>query len=119
MPSIKVVYAYPLINCPGKTNVGVIVEFPPHGSTPPHRHGGASVSAYVISGRVLNKMNEAPMESFSAGGFWYEAPGCHHRISDNASITESAVLMANMILDSAVYERDGLAAIIQIDEEYR
>ncbi|KAI2912456.1 hypothetical protein CBS147343_9075 [Aspergillus niger] len=100
MPALEVVYAHKLINCPGKTIVGLRVEFPPNGSTPPHRHGGASVSAYVVSGTLLNKMNEDPMKVVSAGGSWYEAPGCHHRISDNASPTEPATLMAVMVLDS-------------------
>ncbi|KAI2848248.1 hypothetical protein CBS63078_405 [Aspergillus niger] len=100
MPALEVVYAHKLINCPGKTIVGLRVEFPPNGSTPPHRHGGASVSAYVVSGTLLNKMNEDPMKAIPAGGSWYEAPGCHHRISDNASSTEPATLMAVMVLDS-------------------
>ncbi|KAF4160313.1 hypothetical protein CNMCM6936_003973 [Aspergillus lentulus] len=118
-PSLSIVYAYKLVNCPGKTIVGLRVEFPPNGSTPPHRHGGASVSAYVLSGTVLNKMNNDPMKVIEAGGTWYEAPGCHHRISDNASATEPAALLVAMVLDSDVYDCDGLAALIQIDEEYR
>ncbi|EAW19895.1 cupin domain-containing protein [Aspergillus fischeri NRRL 181] len=118
MPAINVVYSYNLVNCPGKTIIGLRVEFPPNGSTPPHRHGGASVSAYVVSGTLLNKMNDDPMKVIQAGGTWYEAPGCHHRISDNASPTEPATLMSVLVLDSDVYEREGMAALIQIDEEY-
>ncbi|GFF31167.1 hypothetical protein IFM46972_03146 [Aspergillus udagawae] len=117
--ALSIVYAYKLDNSPGKTIVGLRVEFPPNGTTPPHRHGGASVSAYVLSGTVLNKMNNDPMKVIEAGGTWYEAPGCHHRISDNASATEPATLMVAMVLDSDVYDRDGVAALIQIDEEYR
>ncbi|EED18533.1 cupin domain protein [Talaromyces stipitatus ATCC 10500] len=119
MPTIKVVYSYKLTNCPGKTIVGLRVEFLPNGSTPPHRHGGASVSAYVVDGTLLNKMNDDPMKVIQAGGSWYEAPGCHHRISDNASPTKPATLMAVLILDSEVYEREGMGALIQIDEKYR
>ncbi|KAB8072477.1 RmlC-like cupin domain-containing protein, partial [Aspergillus leporis] len=118
MPGIEIIYHYRLKNCPGKTIVGLRVEFAPNASTPPHRHGGASAAAYVVSGTLLNKMNNDPMEVFSAGGTWYEAPGCHHRISDNASKTEPAVLIATLVLDTDVYERDGMDALIQIDEEY-
>jgi quercetin dioxygenase-like cupin family protein len=117
-PTLSIVYAYKLVNCPGKTIVGLRVEFPPNGSTPPHRHGGAAASAYVLSGTVLNKMDNDPMKVIEAGGTWHEAPGCHHRISDNASATEPATLMVVLVLDSDVYDRDGLAALIQIDEEY-
>lgn len=116
---MNIAYQYKLTNCPGKSIVGLRVEFPPNSSTPPHRHGGCSVSAYVISGTLLNKMNDSPMKVIETGGTWYEAPGCHHRISDNASKTEPAVLFANLVLDTDVLERDGIEALIQIDEEYR
>ncbi|KAB8223275.1 hypothetical protein BDV33DRAFT_228725 [Aspergillus novoparasiticus] len=119
MPTINIVYQYKLTHTPGKSIVGLRVEFPPNGSTPPHRHGGAAVAAYVVSGTLLNKMNNDPMKVIETGGSWYEAPGCHHRISDNASKTESAVLIATMVLDTEALERDGMDALIQIDEEYR
>ncbi|KAL2788221.1 RmlC-like cupin domain-containing protein [Aspergillus keveii] len=119
MPDIKLAYSYKLVNCPGKTIVGLHVNFPPNGSTPPHRHGGCSVSAYVVKGTLLNKMNNDPMKVIPEGGTWFEAPGCHHRISDNASATEPATLIAVMVLETEVYEREGMAALIQIDEEYR
>ncbi|GLI79516.1 hypothetical protein PoHVEF18_007853 [Penicillium ochrochloron] len=119
MPDINIIYQYKLANCPGKSIVGLRVEFPPNGSTPPHRHGGSSVSAYVFSGTLLNKMNNDPMKVIKAGETWYEAPGCHHRISDNASKTEPATLFATLVLDTDVLERDGMGALIQIDEEYR
>lgn len=112
-------YQYKLPNCPGKSIVGLAVEFPPNGSTPPHRHGGASVSAYVVRGTLLNKMNDDPMKVINTGGTWFEAPGCHHRISDNASETEPATLFAVLVLDTDVLERDGMGALIQIDEQYR
>ncbi|KAJ5618566.1 hypothetical protein N7528_006677 [Penicillium herquei] len=119
MPDIEIAYSYKLANCAGKTIVGLRVTFPPNGSTPPHRHGGSSVAAYVISGTLLNKMNNDPMKMIPTGGTWYEAPGCHHRISDNASKTEPAILFATLILETSVFERDGMDALIQIDEEYR
>lgn len=119
MPALELISQYRLKNCPGKSIIGLLVNFPPNGSTPPHRHGIASVSAYVVNGTVLNKMNNDPMKVIEAKGSWYEAPGCHHVISDNASETEPATLFASMVLDTEVFERDGMAALIQIDEEYR
>ncbi|KAJ5798555.1 uncharacterized protein N7503_007851 [Penicillium pulvis] len=118
MPDIQMAYQYKLSNCPGKSIVGMCITYPPNGSTPPHRHGSCSVSAYVVSGTLLNKMNDDPMKTINTGGTWYEAPGCHHRISDNASKTESAVLFASMVLDTDVLERDGMNALMQIDKEY-
>lgn len=118
MPEINIEYQYKLVNCPGKTIVGIRIEFPPNAATPPHRHGGASVAGYVLAGTLQNKMNDDPMKIFTAGGTFYEAPGCHHRISNNASTTEPATLMANMVLDTDKLEREGMDAIIQIDKEY-
>lgn len=118
MPALEIVYEYKLVGIPNKTLINLRVEFPPNGSTPPHRHGGANVGGYVLKGKVLNKMNDEPMKLIEEGGSWFEAPGCHHRISDNASATEPATIMATMITDTDRYEKEGMAALIQIDEEY-
>ncbi|KAL1953861.1 hypothetical protein VTO42DRAFT_2085 [Malbranchea cinnamomea] len=114
-----IVYQYKLANCPGKTIVGMLIEYPPGGATPPHRHGGASVSAYVIKGSLLNKMNDDPMEVVEKGGSWYEAPGCHHKISANASNTEPATFFANFILDTDTLEQEGPGVLVQYDPEYK
>lgn len=118
MPSLEIAYSYKLVGIPNKTMIALRVEFPPNGSTPPHRHGGANVGVYVLKGTVLNKMNDDPMRTIEEGGTWFEAPGCHHRISDNASKTEPATLIATLITDTEAFERDGMGALIQIDEEY-
>lgn len=119
MPDITMVYSYNLSNCPGKTIVGLRVDFPPNAMTPPHRHGTAAVSAYVVKGTLLNKMNDDPMKVIPEAGTWYEAPGCHHRISNNASATEPATLLATLVLGTEEFERDGMGALLQIDEEWR
>lgn len=99
------------------------VIFPPNGSTPPHRHAGASLAVNVLEGRVLNKMNDEPMETIHAGGSFYEGPGCHHKISDNDSKTEKAVLFVTMVMDTDNLEHilklDGHAGLVQLDEEYK
>jgi quercetin dioxygenase-like cupin family protein len=114
-----IVYQYNLVNCPGKTIVGSMIEYRPNGATPPHRHGGASVSAYVIRGSVLNKMNDPPMKVIPEGGSWYEAPGCHHRVSANSNATEPAAFFVTFVLDSGLLEKKGPSVLVHIDEEYR
>lgn len=96
----------------------MLIEYPPNGATPPHRHGGASVSAYVIRGAVLNKMNNDPMRVIEHGDSWYEAPGCHHRISANASRTDPASFFVTFVVDSETLERDGPSILVQYDAEY-
>ena len=73
----------------------------------------------MVSSMLLNKMNNNPIKVIKTGGSWYEAPGYHHHISDNASKTKPATLFATMVLDTEEFEWDGIAALIQIDEEYR
>lgn len=122
-PDLVQLYKFALVNSPGKTILGLKVTFPPNGSTPPHRHPGASIAAHVLEGRILNKMNDEPMKVIKAGESFYESPGCHHRISDNDSLTEQAVLLVAMVLDTKsledILKNQGLAGLVQVDEEYK
>ena len=68
---------------------------------------------------MLNKMNDLPTRVMKTGDTWYEAPGCHHKVSDNVSKTEGAVIIATFVIDSEAYEKGGMGALVQIDEEYR
>jgi len=77
------------------------------------------VVGYVMSGTTLNKMNDEPMKTLKRGDTWYEAPGCHHKISANASSTEPLTLLATFVVDSKVIEEGGFEALVQIDEEYK
>ncbi|KAF4628964.1 hypothetical protein G7Y89_g9179 [Cudoniella acicularis] len=119
MPNILPVYRYQLSNSPGKSIVGLQVTFPPNGSTPPHRHAGAFLAVAIFSGSVLNKVNNDPMQIIHAGGSFHEHPGCHHKISDNASKTEEVALFVTLVLDTEVLNRVGIEGLVEIDEEYR
>lgn len=58
-----------------------------------------------------------------AGDSFYEAPGCRHRISDNASKTEEASILVTFVLETdvieTILEKDGVAGLVVVDEEYR
>ncbi|KAH6629321.1 hypothetical protein C7974DRAFT_184610 [Boeremia exigua] len=118
MGTYTMAYQHPLTSSPTHTAVGMLVEYPPNGATPPHRHGGACVSAFVLQGSVLIKMNDEPARVVPQGGSWYEAPGCHHRISTNASATEPASFFVNFVVESEVLKREGVAALLQYDAEW-
>lgn len=64
-------------------------------------------------------MNESPTRVVTAGESFFEAPGCHHRVSETYSATEGAKLLATMIVDTEVVEKGGVAALVEVDEEYR
>ncbi|KAH8810927.1 cupin domain protein [Xylogone sp. PMI_703] len=117
-PGIKPVFQYKLADNPALTVLGLLVNFSPDASTPPHRHGTASVAAYVVKGELLNAMNDGEPAVFKEGESWYEAPGCHHRISDNNSKTEDATLLATFIIKTEILEKEGMDVLVQIDPEY-
>lgn len=123
IPDLKVLFKYKLLNSPNKSIMGTKVTLPRNASTPPHTHAGAFLAVYVLTGSVLNKMNDNPMTIEKAGDSFYEALGCRHRISDNASKTEEATLFVTMVMDTekmeAIMGKDGVAGLVVIDEEYR
>jgi quercetin dioxygenase-like cupin family protein len=77
------------------------------------------VAGVVLSGTGYNKMNNSPTTVLTEGETWYEAPGCHHKISANVSDTEDFVLIATMVIGTKVFEEGGMDVLVQVDEEYR
>ncbi|OBT76382.1 hypothetical protein VF21_03596 [Pseudogymnoascus sp. 05NY08] len=115
---VKCLYNNLVPNAPGKSIVSYIVTQPPNGATPPHTHAGAFVSAYILTGYVLNGMNNEPMELLGPGDSFSEHPGCHHRLSRNASATEPASFIATLVVDTKTVEKLGVAGLTVIDPEY-
>jgi quercetin dioxygenase-like cupin family protein len=91
----------PIPNLPGKRLVSHIVDYPPGASSVPHRHGSAFVYAYVFSGAVRSQVDDEPVRVYRPGETWFENPGSYHRVSENASDTEPARLLAVLIVDTA------------------
>jgi quercetin dioxygenase-like cupin family protein len=84
----------------GATLEGSVIEvkYGPGGKSAPHRHP-CPVFAYVAEGSVRSGLGDGPMEVFSAGQGWYEAPLTRHR-SENASTTAPARLVAFFVCDA-------------------
>lgn len=89
-----------IANAPGKSLTGVVVDYAPGAKSPPHSHGAAFVVAYVLSGAIRSKVNDGKEIVFHAGESWSENPGDHHAISENASDTEPAKLLAISVADT-------------------
>jgi quercetin dioxygenase-like cupin family protein len=86
---------------PGKTLTSVIVSYPPGVSSRPHTHArSAYIYAFVISGAIRSKVDDGPARIYRAGESWSEAPGAHHLVSENASKTAPARLLAVFIADT-------------------
>ena len=88
-------------NIPGKSLIAAVVTYPPGGKTPPHHHArSAFVTGYVLSGEIRSQVDDGKVQVFKAGESFSEPPGALHRISENASTTEPAKLLAIFVVDS-------------------
>jgi quercetin dioxygenase-like cupin family protein len=88
-------------NIPGKSLIAVTVYYPPGGRTPAHHHApSAFVAGYVLSGAIRSQVDGGKVHVFNAGESWFEKPGAHHEVSENASSTEPAKLLAIFVVDS-------------------
>ena len=93
--AVTAVFAYDLPQLPGQKVTGVLVEYGPGASSPPHHHTSqGSVVAYVLDGAIRSKVNDGPETVYRAGESWLEPPGAAHSVSANASASEPARLLA-------------------------
>ena len=93
-------------NIPGKSLVGLVVTYPPGGATQAHYHPrSAFVTGYVLSGSIRSQVNDGKTQVFRAGESWTEPPDAYHPISENASATEPASLLAIFVVDTTDTER--------------
>ena len=100
--TVTVVADVPIPNVPGKRLVSRVIEYAPGAGTASHRHArSAFIYAYVLSGEVRSQVDDEPARVYRKGEVWFEKPGAHHRVSENASKTEPARLLAVIVVDVA------------------
>jgi quercetin dioxygenase-like cupin family protein len=94
---INVIFSYELPNAPGFSITGVLVTFPPGDRSAKHHHPG-SVTAYILSGAIRSENSATgPARLYYAGGSFFEPPGSEHLLSENASQTAPASLLAIIV----------------------
>jgi quercetin dioxygenase-like cupin family protein len=99
-PVVRPVFNQPT-NVPGKSLEAVTVSYPPGAKSGPHHHAkSAFIMAYVISGAIRSQVEGEPARVYHTGETWGEAPGAHHTISENASATDPAELLAVFLVDT-------------------
>ena len=97
--TVEQAFSEKLPNVPGKTLTGVLVKYAPGAKSQSHAHAG-SVYAYVLSGKVRSENSvTGPARVYSAGEGFFEPPGSTHTVSENASDTEPASLLAIFVAD--------------------
>jgi quercetin dioxygenase-like cupin family protein len=76
----------------------VEVNYGPGEASLPHSHPCALIG-YVVAGVVRTQVKGEPEMIYKAGESFYEPPNGVHLVSANASSTEPARLVANLICD--------------------
>ena len=100
LETVRPTFQHPLPNIPGKNLAVLLVSYPPGGRSPPHRHASSAfIFAYVLKGTVRSRVGAEPAKVYRAGEFFFEEPGAHHWISENASNAEPARLLAIFVVD--------------------
>jgi len=98
---VKVAFEHALPNAEGKKMVAVVVTYPPGGKSLAHHHApSAFIYAYVLSGVIRSQVGDQPAKVYHVGEGFYEMPGSYHRISENASNSDPASLLAIFVVDS-------------------
>lgn len=99
---VTLVYEHALPNVPGKSIKGVLVEYEPGGVDAAHTHpDSAFIYATVLDGAIRSQVNEGPVKTYRAGESFSEYPGDRHGVSENASTTEPARLLAVFVVDTS------------------
>jgi quercetin dioxygenase-like cupin family protein len=78
-----------LAAAPGKEVVLLTVDYPPGGSSSPHRHN-AQTFVFVLEGSVVMQVKGAPAQTLGPGQTFYEGPEDVHVVSKNASQSKPA-----------------------------
>lgn len=93
-------FAEKLPNVPGKSLTAMVVSYAPGGTSRAHHHA-RSVFAHVLS-RAIRSENSAtgPARVYEAGDSFFEPPGSEHLVSENASATEPASLLAVFVAET-------------------
>ena len=98
---VTLVYDHVLPNVPGKSIKDVLVEYAPGGTSPGHLHPkSAFIYATVLEGAIRSQVNDGPVTVYHAGESFSEFPGDRHAVSENASTTEPARLLAVFVVDT-------------------
>ena len=87
-----------LPNVPGKVLSAVVVNYAPGGKSAAHHHAG-SVFAFILSGAIRSEGAARPGQGLQGRQVLLRSAGIEHLVSENASATEPASLLAVFVAD--------------------
>jgi quercetin dioxygenase-like cupin family protein len=94
----KIVLQTALPKVDNPTLTAITVKLMPGGSVPSHRHGGF-VYVYVLEGTVRSQIQGEPVREYKKGESWVEPSGVIHALTENASSTEVAKVLAVFVAE--------------------
>jgi quercetin dioxygenase-like cupin family protein len=94
-----------LADIPGKEVEMLLIEYPPDGVDPPHRHD-AHGFIYVIEGTIIMQVKGGKRTVVRAGETFYEGPEDVHLVGQNASRVLPAKFVAVLV------KRVGVPAVL-------
>ena len=97
-PSVTPLMSKDLTDRPGKEGLMIVVEYPPGGSDPVHRHN-AHGFLYVLEGSVVMQVKGGKEITLTPGESFYEGPDDVHVVGRNASGTKPAKFLVFLIKD--------------------
>jgi len=83
---------------PGKEGLTIMVEYPPGGTDPVHRHN-AHAFVYVLEGSVVMQLKGGKEINLKPGDTFYEGPSDIHVVGRNASKTAPAKFVVVLLKD--------------------
>ena len=96
--SVTSVLSKDLTDFPGKEGLMILVEYPPGGSDPVHRHN-AHGFIYVLEGSVVMQVKGGKETTLTPGQTFYEGPDDVHVVGRNASSTKPAKFLVLLVKD--------------------
>ena len=96
LPTVTPVMSKPLSDLPGKEGLMILVEYPPGGADPVHRHD-AHGFIYVLEGSIVMQVKGGKEVTLTPGQSFYEGPADVHVVGRNASATKPAKFLVMLI----------------------
>jgi quercetin dioxygenase-like cupin family protein len=96
-----------LPDLPGKEGLMLLVEYPPGGADPIHRHN-ADAFVYVLEGTVIMRLKGGKEVTLTPGQTFYEGPDDVHVVGRNASKTKPAKFVVFLV------KKEGAPALIPV-----
>lgn len=97
-PAVTPLLSKGLTDIRGKEGLMLLVEFPPGGADPIHRHN-AHGFIYVLEGSVVMQVEGGKEVTLTRGQTFYEGPADKHIVGRNASKTKPARFIAFLVKD--------------------